>query len=80
MATPWLLQVTYAVEQKIVEKVSDTSSGLWMFFVMTIVFLLVLKFGRKNSPTHQIESTELPVERKIKNNGAVKSEEDNSRY
>ena len=79
MAIPWLLQVTYSVEQKTVEKVSDTSSGLWMFFAMTIVFILVLKFGRKKPPAQQIESTKFPVERKIKDNGNEKIEEDNSR-
>ena len=72
MAALWLVQVTYAVEQTIVEKVSDTSSGFWMFFVMIIVFLLVLKFGRKKLPAH--------VERKFKDNEVVKSDEDNSRY
>jgi len=72
-------QVAYATERTIVDKEVDDGSGLWMFVIMTIIFILVLKFGRKRPHSSEIENSEVIDEKGNDNIDAAMGGDDNFR-
>ena len=54
-----LIQVTSLVEKVVVDEGTDFGPGTWMFVVMAVLFILVLRFGRKKTPIYETEGSEL---------------------
>ena len=53
-----LIKVTSLVEKVVVDEGADFGPGTWMFVVMAILFILVLKFGRKKTHIYETEWSE----------------------
>ena len=72
--TPNFIQVTSVVEHAVADEGTYLGPGAWMFVVMAIVFILVLKFGRKKTHLHE---TVRPVLNNRKKNSVSGIGEDN---